>query len=214
MLRSDAVAANAPRRSQSERSAAMQRRLILATIKLLKRKGYAGLRTAAIADEAGVSRGGLLHHFASKDELILASAEFIMRRARAHSIRRLRRVQTGQDPFDAIIADARDFFFSDEFGVALDLVLMGGKNPGFRRHIFRYAEENRLPVERAWQELLVQRGLPAADAQCLLDLSLNMVRGLSIRALWQRDEAYVERLLDGWRAMMALYLERQVRPVR
>lgn len=190
------------------RSAQMRRRLLLATIALLKRHGYAGLRTAAVADEAGVSRGALLHHFATKDALILASVEFVMRRARAQAMRRLRRVEEGTDAFAAVIDDARGFFFSKDFGVVLDLVLMGGKNPEFRRHIVRYARDNRLPVEAAWRGLLERRGLAPDQAGLLLDLTLNMVRGVSIRALWQRDEPAIERMLSAWQEMLKLYLDR------
>ncbi|MDT0636391.1 helix-turn-helix domain-containing protein, partial [Spectribacter hydrogenoxidans] len=177
------------------------------TIALLKRHGYAGLRTAAIADEAGVSRGALLHHYPTKDALILSSVEFVMRRARAGALRRLRRVEEGVDAFAAIIDDARQFFFSADFGVVLDLVLMGGKNPEFRRHIVRYARKNRLPVETAWRKLLERRGLEPEQAGLLLDLTLNTVRGASIRALWQRDEPAIDRMIIAWRDMLDLYLD-------
>lgn len=199
----------AGRRTQSERSGDTQQRLIRATIEVLKQKGYAGLRTAAVAEVAGVSRGGLLHHYPSKDELVLASVEFVLHRARERAIQRIRQAAGAENVFDAVIADAKEFFFSEDFGVVLDLVLMGGKNHAFRAHIKLYAERHRVPVEQAWLELLVARGIPGSHARQLLALTLTVVRGLSIRALWQHDEALFDSMFETWRQMVSAYLEQQ-----
>ncbi len=61
-----------PRRSQAERTAAMRARLIDAAITCLNRLGYSATTLATIAEEAGVSRGGMLHQFPTKVDLMLA----------------------------------------------------------------------------------------------------------------------------------------------
>jgi AcrR family transcriptional regulator len=53
-------------------AAQTRRRLIEATQQALRRHGLGGLTLDRVAHEAGVSKGGLLHHFASKDALIEA----------------------------------------------------------------------------------------------------------------------------------------------
>lgn len=63
------------RRTQAERSAETRRRLIDAAIDLLSRLGYAATSTVLVADNAGVSRGAMLHQFASKALLMAAVAE-------------------------------------------------------------------------------------------------------------------------------------------
>ena len=50
-----------------------RRQIIDAAARLVSRHGSA-VSIAAIADAAGVSKGGLLYHFASKDELLEAVA--------------------------------------------------------------------------------------------------------------------------------------------
>ena len=50
-----------------------RRQIIDAAARLISRRGSA-VSIAAIADAAGVSKGGLLYHFASKDELLEAVA--------------------------------------------------------------------------------------------------------------------------------------------
>jgi AcrR family transcriptional regulator len=66
-------------RTQGERSAAMQRRLLDATVSALGEKGYGGTTTLEVQQRAGVSRGALLHHFASRTDLMVAAVEHLTR---------------------------------------------------------------------------------------------------------------------------------------
>jgi AcrR family transcriptional regulator len=64
-----------PARSQRERREETRGRLLAATQAALVELGYAGATTTAICRRAGVSQGALFKHFASKGELLAATAE-------------------------------------------------------------------------------------------------------------------------------------------
>jgi AcrR family transcriptional regulator len=57
----------------------MQRRLLDATVEALYEKGYGGTTTMEVHQRAGVSRGALLHHYASRAELMVAAVEHLTR---------------------------------------------------------------------------------------------------------------------------------------
>lgn len=57
----------------------MQKRLLDATVSALNDKGYGGTTTLEVQNRAGVSRGALLHHYASRTDLIVASVEHLTR---------------------------------------------------------------------------------------------------------------------------------------
>jgi AcrR family transcriptional regulator len=63
------------RRTQEQRRAETRGRLLAATQAALVERGYAGATTTAICRRAGVSQGALFKHFASKGELLAATAE-------------------------------------------------------------------------------------------------------------------------------------------
>ncbi len=63
------------RRSQRERSHETRARLLAATQEALVECGTAGTTTTEVCRRAGVSQGALFKHFASKGELLAASAE-------------------------------------------------------------------------------------------------------------------------------------------
>src|SRR3954453_22799878 len=60
-------------RTQEERRNATVQKLIKAVIACLNEHGYAATTTPLVAKRAGVTRGALQHHFASKNELLLAA---------------------------------------------------------------------------------------------------------------------------------------------
>ena len=79
--RSGRTTTPARRRTQGERSDAMRKRLVDATLKCLASDGYSGTTVSSIVRRAGVSRGAQLHHFSTKNALILAAADHLLRRA-------------------------------------------------------------------------------------------------------------------------------------
>jgi AcrR family transcriptional regulator len=62
---------------QEARSAETRRRLMEAAVACLYERGYAGTTTIEIAARAGVSRGAQLHHFPTKDELVVSALEHV-----------------------------------------------------------------------------------------------------------------------------------------
>lgn len=63
------------RRTQAERRADTQRRLLDATIAGLTEYGYARMSTNEVVKRAGVSRGALVHHFPTKAQLAVAALD-------------------------------------------------------------------------------------------------------------------------------------------
>src|SRR5262245_62515444 len=76
-------AAPPSRRSQAERSAGTQARLLDATIQCLVELGWSGTSTTEVVARAGVSRGAQVHHFPTKEDLVLAAVEHLLERRTA-----------------------------------------------------------------------------------------------------------------------------------
>jgi AcrR family transcriptional regulator len=195
-----------PRRTQAERSAATKLRVLAAAAAKIRVRGYAQLRTADVAEAAGVSRGAMLHHFPTKNALVVATLEHVFEAARLISRARAEALQPAADLIEAVIEDAREFFFNKHFKVALDIVLSTSTDTELRDQVLAISQAARLPVEAAWAEALVSRGAAAQTAADLVALTTGLVRGMAIRALWQDDAAWFERLFALWRRMAERFL--------
>ncbi|WCB91815.1 hypothetical protein DSM104299_00493 [Baekduia alba] len=67
----------APRRTQADRRARSRAALLEATARGISRVGYGHLVLGEVAAEAGYTRGALYHQFRDKDELVLATLEWV-----------------------------------------------------------------------------------------------------------------------------------------
>ena len=70
----------APRRTQAERRAEAERRLLDAAMRLVAAGGVRAVTLAAVGEEAGYSRGIVTHHFGSRQGLMDALARDVQRR--------------------------------------------------------------------------------------------------------------------------------------
>ena len=59
-----------------QQSRETRKRIFEACSRILRREGFSNLTLAAVADEGGLSKGGLLYHFPSKKELIEGLFEY------------------------------------------------------------------------------------------------------------------------------------------
>ena len=200
-------AAPRKRRTQAERSDEMQLRLVEAAATVLRRKGYAGLRTDEVARVAKASRGALQHHFPSKDSLVVATAQHLLQRSLERGQQRAASAEAALDPIEAIVADGVEFFLGPDFGVVLDLVLAGSKDRSLKEQIYGHARSSRLDVEDAWLALLVARGVPKDKAEKIMWLTISVIRGLAVRALWQKDDGLFKSLLDEWKLIVVGHLK-------
>jgi AcrR family transcriptional regulator len=71
------IAERAQKRTQQERSEISRRRVLDAAVDLLSTEGYSATSTLRIQQEAGISRGRLLHQFPSRDALLVAAVQHL-----------------------------------------------------------------------------------------------------------------------------------------
>jgi AcrR family transcriptional regulator len=197
------------RRTQAERTEETRTRILKAAANLIRRRGYARFRTAEVAAEAGLSRGAQLHHFPTKDTLVVATLEYVFEQAQILSRRRAAAVNRPRDLIEAVIEDAREFFFSQHFMVAIDIVLSTSTNQAVRKQVLDISRKARRPVETAWTEALAAHGVPAAVSADLVALTLSLVRGMALRTLWDNDPKWFDELFAVWRRMIKIFLEAQ-----
>ena len=69
------MAVTVARRTQADRRAETQGRLLDATVEELTAHGYAGMSTNEVVKRAGSSRGALVHHFPTKAQLAVAALD-------------------------------------------------------------------------------------------------------------------------------------------
>ncbi|MEH2549678.1 AcrR family transcriptional regulator [Bradyrhizobium sp. AZCC 2262] len=196
----------APRRTQAERSETTRKRLLDAAVKLIRLKGFGGLRTIEVASVAGVSRGALMHHFPSKHALVVAVLTYVNEMDFAQSTRRAQLARSSKDPIEEIIQDAKNFFFGDHFFIGLAIAMSDESTRRLRRETHQFSRQTRFSIEAAWLDTLISSGIPKQLASDVLALTLSAVRGFSVRRLIEDDPEQFSRLMNVWRDIIRQHL--------
>jgi len=192
-----------PRRSQGERSEEMRERVAQATFDVIAARGYSAMRYAAVAEQAGVSQGALLHHFETKDVLTLATVEFAFARASAKTEEIIvAGLAKGEDPIDLMLKDFGLYFFNDDFWVSLDITINASKDPELKGGIQEIVPRYRLGVYRRWVGILSETGWSADDAEEIVRMSAALTTGLGIRTLFDDVDAYFDTTIAKWRTII------------
>ncbi|MCJ2188435.1 TetR/AcrR family transcriptional regulator [Novosphingobium beihaiensis] len=182
------------RQTREERSAATRDKLLNGTYRLLLSVGHAGLRSANISQESGVSRGGLLHHFASKELLIAAVYEWTVQRLEDESWQRIE-AAGDEELLEAIIADARQRFFSDSFKVILDILVASSEEEPLAETLKTQADGERAPAREGWAARLAAAGVEPELAGQVASFLWNTVKGLAVRSFVNDDQEHTERVI-------------------
>ena len=196
----------APRRTQAERSETTRKQLLEAAAKLIRQKGFGGLRTIEVASLAGVSRGALLHHFPSKYALVVGVLTYVNEVTFTQSTRRAQLARSSGDPIEEIIKDAQDFFLGDYFFIELAIAMSDESTRRLRRDTHQLTRQTRFSIEAAWLDTLISSGIPKQLASDVLALTLSAVRGFSVRMLIENDPEQFARLMNVWRDIIHQYL--------
>lgn len=182
------------RRTQAERSAATRKRLLEASVKCLFEHGYGATTTIMVAEEAGVSRGAMLHQFPSKADLMTFVVEAAFEEEEALYQELLAGIN---EPRERLVAypDAVWKVLSRPAGVAVLEILQGSRSdPALR--------EKLAPVQARIEEHVrdvLQKEFPRGVSVPLLQLIVGAARGLSITQVLAPEGEVIEsiRLLQG-----------------
>ena len=182
---------------QEVRSAATRRVLLDATISCLVEHGYGGTTGPAVAAKAGLSRGAQLHHFPTKNDLVLAAVAHLTEVRGAELAAAARDLPDGVRRTRAVLQMLADHFTSPVFTAALELWVAARTDPT----LLAAVEPLEQRVGREAHHLTVE--LLGADEQRpgdreLVQATLDLVRGLGLADTITDDSRRRGRILDEW----------------
>ncbi|HLU65003.1 MAG TPA: TetR family transcriptional regulator [Kofleriaceae bacterium] len=99
--------------SEPRASAATPEQILSAATRLFSARGVGGTSLKDVADAVGIRKQSLLYHFPSKEELRQAVLEHLLARWNDVLPRLLMAATSGEDQFDAVLAETVEFFAAD-----------------------------------------------------------------------------------------------------
>jgi AcrR family transcriptional regulator len=197
VARQDGGVTAATRVPQEERTRAMRLRLLDATIECLVEHGWSGTSTTLVSQRAGVSRGAQLHHFPTKDDLVLAAVAHLSEMRGQELREAARHLPSGRRRTRAVLEMFAEHFTSPVFNAALELWVAARTDEHLREAVVPLEQRvGREAHQIAVEALGVDESRP--EVRELVQATLDLVRGLGLANTISDDAARRRRILAAW----------------
>jgi AcrR family transcriptional regulator len=175
------------RRTQAERTAETTAKVLDAAASSLVELGYTGTTTTEVCRRAGVSRGALLHHFPTKDELVAGAVEYVVD-LRVEEFR----VTLSALPADTGVVERLETAIDVLWGIFrgptvtawIELAVASRTDPALGEHLHRVQARLDEAVSETWSELFPpDDALPVAFYEVAPSFLFAILDGLALREL-------------------------------
>lgn len=184
------------RRPQAERSASTRAKLIDAAIICLHRLGYSLTSTSLVAEEAGVSRGAMLHQFPTKTNLMLAVVRDVFERDSEHYKQSILTVS----PLEWMRSISSTVWevISRPSGIAVMEIMLASRSDLELADKLRSIQ---MQIDKEAHEWVVERHVAAGiqerpDGDAIHRLIVAAARGLALEELFMHNGGEVKKSID------------------
>ena len=176
-----------PIRSQRERREETRGRLLAATQTTLVELGYAGATTTAICRCAGVSQGALFKHFASKGELLAATAERLFGGLIDAYREEMPRLAGVQDRAAAAVELLWGVFEDARLLAAIELYGAARTDRELARRLAPVAERHGENLRQLARELFPEAAARNPDFDAVVAVTVQAIQGATLGSLASGD---------------------------
>lgn len=189
------------------RSAAMTSLLLETALDCLYTLGYHRTTMSAIESRAGVSRGAFIHHFKTKDNLIAAAIEHLLKTETEEIRNRARMVSSERETLDEFIDYLWDTFNGPFFMIALEFITVARTEEKFREKIIPLINEFHLSLNEIWREFFHDSDASDTRVEDYLNLTLVVIRGLAFQTITKEDPDYYKRHVSFWKENLRMWMK-------
>jgi AcrR family transcriptional regulator len=185
----------------------MRQRLLEATVDCLVERGWSGTSTTLVSQRAGVSRGAQLHHFPTKNDLVIAAVEHLSRARDDEMVGRTAELPTGPGRTRAALEVLGELFTAPLFTAALEVWVAARNDEALHQAVTELeATVGRTAHRHTVEALGVDETVPGNRE--LVQATLDLVRGLGLANTLTDDAVRRSRILDRWAAVLDAELQR------
>jgi AcrR family transcriptional regulator len=189
----------------------MRQRLLEATVDCLVEHGWSGTSTTLVSQRAGVSRGAQLHHYPTKNDLVLAAIEHLSTTREDEMRTRVDALPAGPTRTREVLGMLAELFTGPLFVAATELWLAARTDGALRGSVAALeARVGRGAHRHTVEALGVDESVPGARE--LVQATLDLVRGLGLANTLTDDAVRRGRVLDRWADVLDAHLAATHRP--
>ncbi len=172
----------------------MRTRLLDATIECLVTYGYAGTTTPRVAARAGVTRGAQIHHFRSKEDLVVAAIEHLAQQRVQAAMREFGRVEASSDPVSTVLEFLWEAHQGPMFVATVELWVAARTDTVLAGHVERVEPLVNSTLVSAIAQLVPEHA--RKDLRNFVYTAMDALRGILLASFVDRDNGRARRRWD------------------
>jgi len=173
-------------------------RIVDAAVDSLIEVGVTATTTLEVQRRAGVSRGALLHHFPTHEDLFGAAIGLLVTRNERAVREELAVARPDGDPVSRSLRVLRTVMCGPSFGAEMELWAVARTNPRLREVLRRAEGAARRDLYRVVDEVMGPELTASAAYPAVAELTVQLLRGMAISDVLYREDADRDALLERW----------------
>jgi AcrR family transcriptional regulator len=186
---------------------ATRQRIVDCAVEVLISRGLAAVTTAGVQREAGVSRGALLHHFPTRQEMLGATIAGLMTRNEAAAGEATAALAPygaarAADPVTRAMQVLQATVVRPAFGAELELWAAARTDPALREVLRREERLARADLYRTVANVFGPELTARPRYRVAASLTVQFLRGLAISEVLRAEQNATDRLIEEWAAVV------------
>ncbi|PRZ44053.1 TetR family transcriptional regulator [Antricoccus suffuscus] len=185
-------------------------RILDAAVTTLLESGYSGVSTLAVQKAAKVSRGALLHHFATRADLSAALVEHLVERNETAVRSALSDLPTDLDPVARATRALYDALSRPAFQAELELWAAARTDPELQAALRTAERRAGLDLRRVVDVAFGAAYTSNPAYPLVADLTIALLRGLAISRVLRQTDAHARQLIDDWASLARQIFQHEI----
>lgn len=172
------------------KGAAMRARLRAAAEEIIAEVGIEAATSIVIARRCGVSRGAMLHHYPTREDILIDTARHFWRRARDVVENVADDLGAGRSGISALVDRLyEEVFRARSMLIMLELMVAGRSDTVLGRAIAEILTDLFRSYEALGERAFASSGVPAKAAHAIIDFIVCTLRGLRVQYIVDPSDA-------------------------
>jgi AcrR family transcriptional regulator len=184
--------------SRDDQREATRRRIVDVAVESLIDCGFAATTTVEVQRRAGLSRGALLHHFPTREDLFTAAVHRLVETNLEAMWDELAKAPADSDPIARGIWVLRRASRRKSFGAELELWGAARSDTQLRTALHAAERAARQELYAVMDAVFGPDVVAAPSYPMVVDLTVQLIRGLTISAALRSEVGQHEPVVDQW----------------
>ncbi len=189
-------------RSNKDRSSETQNKILLSAVDCLCEVGYTGTTINMVAKHAEISKGAMLHHFATKSDLMISVARFCVEANSKLRHKYVAETPAGAGPMTRLVKSSKKIIEHPSYVALIEIMMATRNDPEIKAQFSEVAELMEKQQDASVVYITEITGLKSSpQIRALMNLHVNFLVGILIQKMAGKNK----ELLDQQFELIELY---------